>query len=157
MRSVLIAILALGLGLGAAEFPVEGLHLCCGSCKKAVAAATPAATVKGDTVVITAGSADEANAALAALAKAGFHGAVTVKGVAFPVQDVSDVKVDTVTITGIHNCCKGCAKRITELVTAGGGAVKSLDETTLVVTGPVSPKAVLTALNGGGLGGSIAP
>lgn len=156
MRSIIIAILAIGC-LGAAEFPVEGVHMCCGGCKKAIAAASPAATVQGKQVIVSAASADEANAALVALNKAGFHGAVAVKGVAFPTQQLSDAKADTVVVTGVHNCCGGCEKKITALVTGAGAAGCEIADGTVTATGPVSPKAVVEALNGGGLAATPTP
>lgn len=60
-------------------------------------------------------------------------------------------------VEGVHMCCGGCEKKITALVTGAGAAGCEIADGTVTATGPVSPKAVVEALNGGGLAATPTP
>src|SRR5262249_22597838 len=60
-------------------------------------------------------AADDASAqkAIEALAAAGFHGSLDTKAVHFPHDSgVTKGKVTSLTLTGVHNCCRSCTTGI---------------------------------------------
>jgi mercuric ion binding protein len=127
MRSLptgLMLLSAAGL-LGAAalaetKVEVKDVHLCCGACVKVVGAALKGVEgVKGacdreaKTVTITATDEAAAQKAVDALAAAGFHGQPDTKAVRFPRDSgATKGKVSTLTLTGVHNCCRSCCAAI---------------------------------------------
>jgi copper chaperone CopZ len=110
-----------GMAYPETKVEVKGLHLCCGGC---VGSATGAVTNAGakdakadkDTGTLTFTSSNEkaAQKALDALAAAGFHGDTGNKVLAMKDESVGPkpVKMTTLSLKGIHNCCDGCAKPI---------------------------------------------
>jgi len=105
---------------------VSEIHLCCGACVKAV---EKAARIDGVQVqvsedeglaVLTAGTYQDVQAALEAIAKAGFCGKIeddTQAGkVQFPEIKTPDGNVKKLTVRHIHNCCPGCSEAIVAAV-----------------------------------------
>lgn len=131
MRSgfVLLAavVMAAGLSAGAIQagnVEVKGVHLCCGQCVKGVAAALKGVDgvdkakcdQKGKTVTFTTKDAKTTEAALKALADAGYFGDATddSKAVKFDVAK-AEGKANDVTIKGVHVCCKQCENALNAL------------------------------------------
>jgi copper chaperone CopZ len=128
-RAILVGVssvvVSAGLVLAETKLEVKKVHLCCPACVKAVG--TALSKVKGvtdkscdqesGTVKITAEDDKAAQAALNALAAAGFHGDTGVKDLA--IKDDSGAKpgkVSSMTLSGAHNCCGACCKAIKEVV-----------------------------------------
>lgn len=151
----------------AAPVTIEGVHLCCGACAKAVNEAL--ADVEGvtnvavdkDTGKVTFDAADKkgARAGVRALARAGFAGAAKFEGqeVAFPKGVDAEGQADSVTIKGVHNCCPMCVTAITDALKGVSGvtAVKCEKKTCTVTGTGVSYTALIKALHDSGLHGSI--
>ena len=152
-----------GAGMVRAETKIEltGVHLCCGNCVKTVATilkgvegAQGQCDQQGKTVTITAADDKTAQKALDALAKGGFHGKSESKDVT--IKDDSGAtkgKVQSVTLTGIHNCCQQCCKGIKAVVAKvdgvkGDTAMPKVD--TFEVTGDSDAADLVKALNAAG-------
>ena len=145
-----------------AETKVEltQVHLCCGNCVKAVGNILKEAGVQGEcnqkkkTVTITAADDAAAQKALDALAKGGFHGKTDNKDLA--IKDDSGAKTgktQTVTITGIHNCCSNCCKAIKAVVHEVDGVsadTATPKKTTFEVSGNFDAAELVKALNAAG-------
>jgi copper chaperone CopZ len=132
MRLSRVVLLAALCGLPAwavparAETKVElkGVHLCCQGCVKGVAEAVKSvdgAKVACDrehkTVTITAPDDPTAQKALDALAAAGYSGDTGSKDLT--IKDDSGApagNVQSLTLTGVHNCCNSCCRAIKEAV-----------------------------------------
>ena len=65
----------------------------------------------------------------------------------------------TVTLTGVHNCCKSCANGITKAVTSVKGATAACDKGTVTITAKTQTdaKKAATALLAAGYFGEGAP
>jgi copper chaperone CopZ len=166
MTRVLVAASAfalLSLAAARAETKVElkNVHLCCGQCVKIVGNVLKKVKgVKGAcdkdarTITLTADDEKAAQAAVDALAQAGFHGDTGSKEVT--IKDDSGVKegkVKSLTLTGIHNCCGACCKQIKETlkgVEGVKGDTAKPKATTFTVTGDFDAAAVIKALNDAG-------
>jgi copper chaperone CopZ len=136
-------------------------HLCCPMCVKAVGTilekidgVTGKCDTKAKTITITAPNTATAQKAVDALTAAGFHGESSNKDV--KVKDDSGAakgKVKSLTVTGIHNCCRQCNTAIKKAISSVDG-VKSdtcaAKETTFEVTGDFDAKALIKALNDAG-------
>ena len=119
---VLPSLLLAWAGVVQAETKVQltEVHLCCGNCVKVVGnilkdvdGVQGMCDQKKKTVTITAPDDKTAQKALDALAKGGFHGKTENKDLA--IKDDSGVKkgkVQSLTVTGIHNCCNTCCNTI---------------------------------------------
>ena len=139
---------------------LTGVHLCCGGCVKAVGTILKESGVEGQcnqqkkTVTITAPDEKAARKALDALAKAGFHGKSDNKELA--MKDDSGVKkgkVDSLTLTGAHNCCGQCCKIIKATVKKVDGVTGDTAEPkkdTFEVTGNFDAEQLVKALNAAG-------
>ncbi len=169
------AMLGLLVGMSAAtiqagEVTVEGVHLCCGACLKAVGAAFEkvegASEVKCDrdakTVTFQAADNKGVKAGLRALTKAGFHGTAKHddKKVGMPKSGAKKGdKADEVVLTGVHLCCGMCVKAADEAVKKGakdGEVTVDKDAKTVTVTGKdINVMAVVNALNKAGFHGKI--
>jgi copper chaperone CopZ len=148
---------------------VEGVHLCCGACAKAVTVALAGVegvtnvAVDKDAGTVNYDAADKkgARAGIRALAKAGFAGAAKHEGqdVPFPkgVEAEAKAKADSVTINGVHNCCKGCAEAISGALKGVSGVTDvKCEKRTCTVTGTgVSQTELIAALHAAGLHGTI--
>jgi copper chaperone CopZ len=150
-------------GAGRAETKVEltGVHLCCGNCVKAVGkivqgvdGAEAKCDQKKKTVTITAPDVKTAQKALDALAKAGFHGKTEDKEL--KIKDDSGVKkgkVESLTLTGMHNCCPQCAKILSATVKKVDGVTgdtAAAKKDTFEVTGNFDAEELVKALNAAG-------
>lgn len=112
--------LAMSFSVGAvrAETKVEmkNVHLCCGACiaavnrtLKTVEGVQGVSDQKAKTVTLTAADTATLQKAVDALVDAGFHGVVESKEIT--IKDDSGVekgKVKSLTLTGVHNCCRQC-------------------------------------------------
>lgn len=137
------------------------LHLCCGACVKAVnnaVAGVDGATVAVDkdakSAVITAKNAEVAQAAVNAVAKAGFHGASDNDAIGMKNDTgVADEKIKRLVVTNVHNCCGGCNVAIKKAVGSVDGVEASTAKPksdTFVVEGDFNGLALIKALNAAG-------
>jgi len=146
-----------------AETKVElkGVHLCCAKCTADAKAAVrdldgvkATCDQKNRTVTITAPDDAAAQKALDALAAHGFHG--DTGNSTLKIKEDSGVaagKVTSVTLVGVHNCCRSCNRAIQ-------GALKKVDGVTgdtakpktdsLTVTGNFDGAELVKALNAAG-------
>jgi copper chaperone CopZ len=164
LTAAFVAVLALaGVGRAADDIKVElkGTHLCCGQCVTAAAGilkkvdgVTGKCDQKAGTITITAKDADAAKKALEALAAGGFHGDTGNKDLA--IKDDSGVekgKVKTLTLTGVHDCCRGCNDKIKAALKKVDGVEKDTAKAkaeSFDVTGDFDAAAVVKALNDAG-------
>jgi copper chaperone CopZ len=157
-------VLALALtGAARAETKVElkGVHLCCPMCISTVNGILKKLDgVKGEcdqagkTVTITAPDNATAQKAIDNLAAAGFHGTTNSKDVT--VKDDSGAekgKVKSVTVTGVHNCCRQCTQALQATLKKVDGVTENTvkaKETTFEVMGDFDVQALVKALNDAG-------
>jgi copper chaperone CopZ len=168
MRRLPIGVVLLSTAgmLGAAalaetKVEVKDVHLCCGACVKGVDKALKGIDgVKGvcdrDAGTVTITAADDAGAqkAIEALAAAGFHGSLETKAVHFPRDSgVTEGKVTTLALTGVHNCCRSCCKAIKDAVKevkgVTGDTAKPKSDT-FEVTGDFEARDLVRALHKAG-------
>src|SRR5262245_48204430 len=117
----LLSVLAVA-GSARADTTVElkNTHLCCPACVAAVGkilkeieGVTGKCDQKGKTITITAKDDAGAQKAIDALAAGGFHGDTGNKDVKVANDSgVEKGKVQSLTLTGIHNCCGACNNAI---------------------------------------------
>jgi periplasmic mercuric ion binding protein len=166
-RSPIGVVLLSAVGmLGAAalaetKVEVKDVHLCCGACVKGVGEALKdiegvkgACDQKAKTITITAADDAAAQKAIEALAAAGYHGSLETKAVHFPRDSgVTKGKVTSLTLTGVHNCCRSCNKAIKDAVKdvkgVTGDTVKPKSET-FEVTGDYEATDLVRALHKAG-------
>ena len=136
---------------------LTGVHNCCKSCEKGIAAAVakvPGASVKADktTVTITAANEADAKKATAALVADGYYG----EGAEAPA--VTDAKVKGGTVEGVHLCCAKCVTAFNKAATATAG-VKSTDAVkgakSVKIEGDFSTKEFAANLNKAGFSGTV--
>lgn len=137
---------------------LEKTHLCCHSCvtdAQAAVAAVPGAKaecdMKAKSITITAPDDATAQKAVDALVAAGFYGEA--KGAT--VTDASGAPTGNVkglTLSGIHNCCKSCAKAINKVIKSVPGAKGEIQpkEEDVAVTGDFDAGKLVQALNDAG-------
>jgi len=150
-------------GARGAETKVElkGVHLCCPGCVKGVAAALkdlegikPACDQENRTVTILAPDDATAQKALDALAAAGYHGELGNSSLTLKKEsNIPSGKVKSVSLTGVHNCCRACNRAIKEAVktvngVTGDTAMPKGDS--FDVTGDFDAAQVVKALNAAG-------
>ena len=140
---------------------VKGVHLCCPACVKGVGKALKdvdgvkgTCDQKAGTVTITATDDAAAQKAIEALSAAGFHGSLDTKAVHFPRDSgVSEGKVTSLTLTGVHNCCRSCCKAIKDAVKevkgVTGDTAKPKSDT-FEVTGDYEARDLVRALHKAG-------
>jgi copper chaperone CopZ len=148
---------------GEAKVELKGVHMCCDGCAHAVAEILGKVPGVGGvstdqekgSAAFTAPNAAAAQRALDALAAGGFHGdAGKDKGYAF--KDDSGVKAGTVkslTVTGFHNSCGGCAKAFRDAVKGVKGVTGDTAKArvaTADVTGEFDAAELVRALNRAG-------
>ncbi|MGC3972424.1 MAG: hypothetical protein QM775_35290 [Pirellulales bacterium] len=167
MKRFFAALLAACVGLGVAEARAETnvkltqMHICCGSCTKAIVAATKDLTDSKTTVdqdneevSITADSPAAAQKAVDAILAAGYHAKVESGDVTISPSDVTAGKVSRVTVSGAHNCCGACTKSIKEAVKGVEGVIADTckpKESSFVVEGNnFDAKALAKVLNDAG-------
>jgi copper chaperone CopZ len=170
---LLLSLAPLGVSLHAAEStqPVtvvlRNVHMCCGSCVKDadVAVATvPGAEALSDmyskSVIITAPDHATAQKAVDALIDAGYNGVPT--DASYTVKAPAAIKeqqVTSMTVTGVHLCCKKCVTGATNaLATVKGVKANTAaeDAASFDVTGDFNPNEVLAALKKAGFSGYVA-
>ena len=156
----------------AADVKIEGVHLCCGSCSKAIESAlkdvdgvsdaTPDQDAKS--VTFKAKDSKAVDAGLKALADAGFHGKATADGkaVKFPeVKVAKGTKSDAFTITGVHLCCGSCVVAVKKAIADVPGVDQAQtkvdkDDGSIVVVGKdVDVAKFLDALFADGFHGEV--
>lgn len=173
MPRLIVSSLAIALILGAAvsasaeQVRVEGVHICCGACVKALNAAfegvegvsNVAVDKDARTVTYDAADAKTARAGVQALAKAGFSGKpkMGARELNFPKGLKDEAAGDSVTIRGVHNCCSGCQDAIVAaLKGVKGVAAVEGNKRQFKVTGTgVSHTALIAALHAEGFHGNI--
>jgi copper chaperone CopZ len=140
---------------------VKNVHLCCPACVAGVAKALK--TVDGvqgkcdrehKTVTITAPDDKTAQKALEALAAAGYTGDTGNKDLAVPDDSGAPAgKVQSLTLTGVHNCCGACCRAIKEAVKKVDGVKADTCKPkmdTFEVTGDFDAGELVKALNAAG-------
>ena len=146
---------------GETKVLVSNVHICCKNCVDGITKAL--ADVKGvkadvskekGTVALTAESTESAQAAVDALAGAGYHGTTDSKDVMMKDNSGAPAgKVAKLEVSGIHNCCGKCNTAIEKAVKAVAGVKETTAKakvTTFEVTGDFDAKAVVKALNDAG-------
>jgi periplasmic mercuric ion binding protein len=161
----LMLLSAAGL-LGAAalaetKVEVKGVHLCCPLCVKGVGAALKdvdgvkgVCDSKAGTVTLTAADEAAAQKGIDALAAAGFHGRLDTEAVKYPSDSgATKGKVKSLTLEGIHNCCRACNNAIKKAVKkvegVTGDTAKPKSET-FEVTGDYEATELIQALQEAG-------
>jgi periplasmic mercuric ion binding protein len=154
-----VVLTAPGASYAETKVEVKQLHMCCQGCadeveeilKKVEGVSGVAAERKTRTAQFVATDAKVAQAALDALAAAGFHGVANDKTLAF--KDDSGVtagNVNSLTVTGFHNSCPGCVKSfrvaLKKVPGVTGDDCKS-KVTTCTVKGNFDAAALIKALN----------
>jgi periplasmic mercuric ion binding protein len=157
------ALVSSGSATAAEKVELKDLHMCCDGCAEEVTAIlgkvegiSGASSDKAKrSATFTAASAKAAQKALDALAEGGFHGDPG-KDKGYSFQDDSGVQagqVKSLTVTGFHNTCAGCAKSFREAVKdvkgVSGTNAKSR-VTTAEVTGEFDAAELVAALNKAG-------
>ena len=150
------------------EIKVEltGVHLCCQGCVNAVDAAlrnvegvNSHCDMENGTVTFTAGDAAAARKALDSLAAAGFYGRTDNQDLAMkPVGDVPHGKVNSLRVSGIHNCCGPCCDAIKGAIATVDGVTGDTAKpraTTFEVTGDFHAAALVKALNDAGFSAQV--
>lgn len=162
-----IAIVAVMVGfVGAAQaedITLSGVHLCCKGCAKGVGEAAKSAGVSAscdlDAGTVTLKGVDKKSGmkAMAALAKAGYHGKSSNKDLAMELAKAPKGKVSSLKVTGFHNCCGKCEKAITSAVAKVKGAKLNLEKKakTFTVTGDFNARQVLMQLAKNGMHGTV--
>jgi copper chaperone CopZ len=171
--SLLSALAALLLSVSAAragEVKIDGVHICCGQCvnivqktlKDVTGVSDAKASKDSGTITLTAADDRAADAAIDALAKAGFRGNAKHgdKVLAFPAANADKgAKADAITITGVHLCCPACygaAEKALKSVDGVTAVASDKKNKTLEVTGKgVDMNAALEALFAAGFQASV--
>ena len=111
------------------------------------------------TVTFTAGDDAAARKALDALAAAGFSGRSDNRDLAMrPVGEVPHSRVNSVRVSGIHNCCGPCCDAIKGAIDTVDGVTGDTAKpraTTFVVTGDFHAAALVKALNDAGFSAQV--
>ncbi len=136
------------------------MHLCCGACVKSVnkaVAGVEGAEVAVDkqagSATITATSQEVAQAAVNAVAKAGFHGKTDSDKVSLPAVKGPDGKVKRLVVTNVHNCCGGCNVAINKALKTVDGVEAATNKPRakqFVVEGEFDALKLINALNTAG-------
>jgi mercuric ion binding protein len=154
-----------GAAYAAVTVTVSEMHLCCRACTMAVEKAVAGmdgvkAVVTADdgTTKVDAPDAKTAQAALDAIAKAGFVGKVDSEEVKFGDIKTPEGKVKRLEVFQVHNCCPACTKAIKGALAEVEGVVADTcksKETSFVIEGDFSAKDAIAALSKAGFYCSI--
>ena len=136
---------------------ITGVHNCCKKCETGILDAVkkvPGASAKADKAIVTITATDEATAkkAAASLVAAGYAG----QGAEAPA--VTDAKVKSATVSGVHLCCGKCVKAVDAALHDVPGVTKNdatKGATSFKVEGDFSTAALASALNKSGFSGTI--
>jgi mercuric ion binding protein len=168
MRRLPISLMLLSAAglLGAAalaetKVEVKGVHLCCPLCVKGVGAALKdvdgvkgVCDSKAGTVTLTAADEATAQKGIDALATAGFHGRLDTAAVKYPNDSgATKGKVKSLTLEGIHNCCRSCnnaIKKAVKKVEGVTGDTATPKSETFEVTGDYEATELIRALEEAG-------
>lgn len=149
------------VALAETKVEVKGVHLCCPLCVKGVGAALKdvdgvkgVCDSKAGTVTLTAADVATAQKGIDALAAAGFHGRLDTEAVKYPSDSgATKGKVKSLTLEGIHNCCRSCNNAIKKAVKkvegVTGDTAKPKSET-FEVTGDYEATELIQALQEAG-------
>jgi periplasmic mercuric ion binding protein len=142
------------------------VHICCQSCVKGaqkVIATVP--NVKGDVseddeiITLTAPDTATVQKAVDALLEAGFYGKCSDSNIKISSDTgAKGQKVKTMTITGLHLCCKKCVTAVNKTVSAIPGVTgntAAVNAKSFDVTGDFNDKDVMDALQKAGLTGKV--
>jgi periplasmic mercuric ion binding protein len=153
-------------GLAETKVEVKGVHLCCPACVKGVGAALKdvdgvkgVCDTKAKTVTLTAADDATIQKGIDALAAAGYHGELDTKSVKFPSDSGATVgKVKSLTLEGVHNCCRACNNAIKKAVAkvpgVTGDTAKAKSET-FEVTGDYDATKLIHELHEAGFHAKI--
>ncbi len=148
------------------QVQLKGVHLCCGGCVNAVTRAVesvPGVACECDmahgTVTLTARDDAAAQKALDAIAAAGLHGETGDAHLAMRTEcDVPAGKAQSVTVSGIHNCCQPCYEAIEGAIGTVEGVTSDTAQpgaTTFEVAGNFDAAALVRALNAAGFSAQV--
>jgi copper chaperone CopZ len=162
-RFILGATAILGLtvfsnGAAVAETKVKltDMHICCKGCTNGILKAVDG--LKGVTVdvdqdaeeaTITAADAVGAQAAIDAIAAAGYHATVQGDGVSMKAGTAPDGKVKRLTVSNAHNCCGACTRAIQAAMKTVDGVQADTckpKQAEFVVEGNFNAQALVAAL-----------
>jgi hypothetical protein len=165
--AAVIAVVAWGSGTAyAGKVEIKGAHICCGMCQgaigktlKGVDGVSDASCMKGGSITFTTKDDKTTQAAIAALADAGFTGAATDDGkevkTDLPSPKAGE-KADSVTVTGTHVCCGMCKGAIKKLFPDAKSVDFGDDKTSVTISGKDLEKAaVLKTMRDAGFNGTI--
>jgi mercuric ion binding protein len=161
----LMLFVAGSLAAASSTITLEKTHLCCPSCVKAaqdavtsVPGATAVCDQQAKSIVITAPDDPTAQKALDALVAAGFYGKAT-GGTVTDDSGAPTGNVQSLTLTGMHNCCGKCVKAINKLIKSVPGATGKIeaDSQTVTVTGSFDAQKLVQAFNDAGFSVKVAP
>jgi len=154
--------LAIAIALSASasadsSIELKGVHNCCKKCDNGISDAVSkvtgaTASVEKNKVTITAKDDQTAKQAVASLVAAGYFG----EGASAP--EITDAKVKSATVTGLHLCCGKCVTATEDaLKTVAGFSSHTATKgaSSFNVEGDFSTKELLTALHKAGLHGTI--
>ena len=153
-----VAALALSLSVHAeSTLTVTGVHNCCKKCDNGILDAVKkvdgaSAVTDKSTVTITAKDDATAKKAVESLLAAGYAGKN-----AEPAA-ITDAKVKTATVSGVHLCCGKCVTAAEKAVLSVSGVSKhtaTKGAETFTVEGDFSTQQLASALNKAGLNGTI--
>ncbi len=144
---------------------LSGAHICCGNCVKGITTAvaslngvTAVGSTSDGTIAITAPDKATAQKAVDALTGAGFYGMSSDAAIKVNADTgATATKVSSLTISNLHLCCGKCVTAVKGILSkvdgVTGNTVKA-NAASFTVTGDFSPKAVMDALQKGGLTGT---
>jgi mercuric ion binding protein len=143
------------------KIELKGVHLCCQKCTAAVKSVLAdfdgvkaTCDQKEKTVTISAPDDATAQKALDALAAHGFHG--DTGNSTLKIKEDSGAtagKVTSLTLVGIHNCCRSCDKAIKSTIKKVDGVTSDTakpNTDSLTVTGNFDAAELVKALNAAG-------
>lgn len=165
--SLAVAGVAIGAAPARAEVKVKltEMHICCGGCVTSLQKAL--AGVEGASIdidkdnaeaTISAPNAKVAQAAVSAVAKAGYHGVSDNPMFAMASEAAPKGNVKRLEVSGIHNCCGSCCKSITAAVKGVAGVTACTAKPkvdSFVVEGDFEAAAVVKALNEAGFHAAV--
>lgn len=145
---------------------LTGVHLCCQGCVNAADAALMSVEgvksrcdMENGTVALTAGDDAAAQKALDALAAAGFYGRTgNQKPTMKAMSGVPQGKVNSLKVSGIHNCCGLCCEAIKEAIATVDGVTGDTAEpqaTTFEIIGDFDAAALVKTLNAVGFSAKV--
>jgi len=167
----LSTVLVLGLSLSARSadttVKISDVHLCCKACVTGVEKAvgkvegvTVAADQNAETVTLTGPDAATVQKAADALVAGGYFGTSDSDKVKVKADTgAKGQKVESLTVEGVHLCCRACVTAVDEAVKAVPGVKEhnaQRNAKTFTVTGDFNDKEVFDALQKAGLSGKAA-